>query len=86
MIVRLAGFVIRCLCEVAALLVLSGVLMIVLAVRLTRRMVTDQPGRIDKLLTLGIPPAVIGGILLWQKAQTASSAARAQTVESDPLP
>jgi len=79
MIVRLLGFAVRCLCELAALLLISGVLALVLAFRLTRRLVKDRPGSLDRILELGVPPAVLAAIILWGKA---SSARAGQGVDS----
>jgi hypothetical protein len=78
MILRLASFVVRCLCELAALLLITGLLALVLAVRLTRRLLVDQPGRLDKILELGIPPALVVGILLWLRV---SGARQGQSVD-----
>ncbi len=80
MILRLAGFTVRCLCELAALFLVTGILTLVLAVRLTRRLVRDRPGRLDRMLELGVPPALLAGIFMWQRV---ASARAAQAVDSE---
>jgi hypothetical protein len=78
-ILRIVSFTVRCLCELAALLLITGLLTLVLAVRLTRRLVVDRPGRLDKILELGIPPTLVAGILLWLRV---SGARQGQSVDS----
>lgn len=56
MLTRLVVFALKVLCEVAALLLIAGVLCLVLAYTLGRRTVIDRPGRLERLTGQGPPP------------------------------
>lgn len=59
MLLRLAGFLLRVVCEAACLLLVTGVLMLLLAFRTAGRMVRDRPGRLERLAGAEAPWLIV---------------------------